>query len=470
MSIIRGVLLAGRFRTQHDLDRMTHDDMRNTLIVELAGRSRQTGLQGFDDARLAGFGAVLVTLRTGRIRDDAALKGMTADDMRNILIVELGGQTGMSGSALQAMSDLDLVLLALGRGQPGSLTPGSFIRGVLLAGQFRTQHELDRMSADDMRNTLIVEMAGHSNQNDYQAFNDFALAGAGAAMVLLRGAGIRTDAQLKAMSADDQRNVLIVEVGSQTGLGARLQGLSNMDLVLAALGVDPVFSTPRPHTYAFSVDSFECQVQRSDNDHSDSDWLTLVVAVIDPVTKSATVIPAEPIQIGGSIHHGDNMRGPFISAPFQVPDGNAVSVSCLIVNLGSSDAEDQFAQAVKVTNKVVDAVAPIAGTIAGFIFGDPAQGFQIGSQIAAGFDVVVKGLGEAFDFIGVHFGPPNCNGEVVKDTLLYQPGEWVRAVGQPAQKQYTAPAGSDRCGSPAQSLLRFSAQRFPAGSLFGSEG
>ena len=89
MFLIRGVLLAGQFRSQHDLDKMSHDDMRNTLIVELAGRSRQTNLQSFNDDTLAGMGALLVYLRTARIRDDAVLKTMTADDMRNILIVEL---------------------------------------------------------------------------------------------------------------------------------------------------------------------------------------------------------------------------------------------------------------------------------------------------------------------------------------------------------------------------------------------
>ena len=35
----------------------------------------------------------------------------------------------------------------------------SLIRGVLLAGKFRTHHELNRMSQEDQRNTLIVEMA-----------------------------------------------------------------------------------------------------------------------------------------------------------------------------------------------------------------------------------------------------------------------------------------------------------------------
>ena len=46
------------------------------------------------------------------------------------------------------------------------------------------------------------------------------------------------------MSVDDQRNVAIVEIGVQTNLGSKLQGLRNMDLVLTAMGVDPVFRTP----------------------------------------------------------------------------------------------------------------------------------------------------------------------------------------------------------------------------------
>jgi hypothetical protein len=92
------------------------------------------------------------------------------------------------------------------------------------------------MSHDDMRNTLIVVMTSLSNQTDYQAYNDADLAGVGAVMVFLREAGIRNDANLRTMSADDQRNVAIVELKGQTG--RNLQGLGNLDLVLAALGVE----------------------------------------------------------------------------------------------------------------------------------------------------------------------------------------------------------------------------------------
>jgi hypothetical protein len=470
MSLIRGVLLAGQFRSQHDLNKMSRDDMRNTLIVELAGRSRQTNLQSFNDDTLAGMGALLVYLRTARIRNDAELKTMTADDMRNILIVELGTQTQMTGPALQGMGNIDLVLLGLGKPLPGSLNMGDFIRGVLVTGQFRTQHELNNMSPDDQRNTLIVEMTKHSNQTDYQAFGDSALAGAGAVMVFLRMARIRSDAELKRMSADDQRNVAIVEVGSQTNLGSRLQGLTNLDLVLTALGVDPVFKTSKPRSYVFSVDSFECRTQRSDNEHSDSDWATLVVTVIDPVTKNARVLPTEPIHLEGAIKAGNLIKGPFQTVPFELDDGATVVVNCLITNLGSSDAEDQFKQGVEVTKKVVDTVAPIAGTVIGFVFGDPQAGFSIGKEIAGGFEIAISGFGEAFDFMGIHAGPANCNGEVLSDTFIYQPGEWVQSINRPASKSYTGPQGNERCGSPPESTLNFSAQRFPPGGIFGNDG
>jgi hypothetical protein len=239
---IRGVLLAGRFRTQQELNSMSLVDMRNTLIVELSNRSKESDFQRFDNDTLAGMGAALVFLRETKIRDDATLKTMTADDQRNTLIVEIAAQTGQ-GQRLQGFSTMDLVLVGLGsdlatKGQgPGVVS--SFIRGALLAGNFRTQHELDAMPREDQRNTLIVEMAKHSNQNNYQAFNDATLEGMGAVMVALRSGRMRDDAGLRTMSADDQRNTLIVEMDRQTHLGKRLQGLTNMQLVLTALGIEP---------------------------------------------------------------------------------------------------------------------------------------------------------------------------------------------------------------------------------------
>jgi len=249
MSLIRGVLLAGKFRTQKELNAMTKEDRRNTLIQELSVRTNQgvSHFQAMNDEILAGTGAVLVFLRTARIRTDAELKTISDDDQRNILIVEIGGQTH-KGRELQALSNLELVLIGLGKLDKRDLEQPSYIRGVLVAGKFRTQHELDHMSSEDQRNTLIVELTNRSNQSNYQSFNNWDLAGAGAILVFLREAGIRTDVALKQMSADDQRNTMIVEMNSQTGLGRRLQGLTNMNLVRLALGVaqTEIFQRPIP--------------------------------------------------------------------------------------------------------------------------------------------------------------------------------------------------------------------------------
>lgn len=259
MSLIRGVLLAGGFRTQHDLNRMSHGDQRNTLIVELSSRTAQPDYQAFDDDALIGAGAVFVTLRRAGIRDDRGLKLMTVDDLRNTLIVEVAAQVPHLASRLQGMTNLQLVLQALGAADPSALQQSSFLRGVLLAGGFRTHHQLLRMSADDQRNTLIVELSGRTKAFDYQSLNDYALAAAGAVLVLLRQARIRDDASLRTMSIDDMRNTLIVELAAQTGLGSRLQELPSVDLVRAALGEDassllpdlppPLLQVPPPARY-----------------------------------------------------------------------------------------------------------------------------------------------------------------------------------------------------------------------------
>ena len=259
MSAIRGVLLTGKFRTHHELNQMSADDQRNTLIVELAGRTKQTPgplspspiqrLQSMNAEALAGLGAIYVYLRDARIRSESQLRTMSDDDLRNTMIVESDAQTHL-GSSLQGWSNLDLVLRGLGHQDFGrALRLPTYLRGVLLAGRFRTHAELNGMSLDDMRNTLIVELARYSNEPNYQAFDDFALAGMGAVMVFLREGKIRNDQELGTMSADDQRNTLIVEIEAQTRQGvATLQSLSNMDLVRLGLGLEPqdVLAPTRP--------------------------------------------------------------------------------------------------------------------------------------------------------------------------------------------------------------------------------
>lgn len=113
---ISGVLLVGKFRTQQQLNGMSSDGMRNTLITELGGRTKDTGgyYQSLNDADLAGAGALLVYLRETGSLTDQQIKTMSADNMRNDVIVQVGAQTGR-GRDLQALSNMDLLKLVLER-------------------------------------------------------------------------------------------------------------------------------------------------------------------------------------------------------------------------------------------------------------------------------------------------------------------------------------------------------------------
>jgi hypothetical protein len=115
----------------------------------------------------------------------------------------------------------------------GSVTWSESTDGMLLAGKFRSRPELSRMTPEDKRNTLITELANRTKSpvSYYQSLNNNDLAGAGALLVSLRASGTRTDQQIKAMSAEDLRNTVVVEANVRTnrGIGA-LQALSNMDM------------------------------------------------------------------------------------------------------------------------------------------------------------------------------------------------------------------------------------------------
>lgn len=110
---ISSVLIVGKFRRPSDLVGISLDDQRNILIVELGGRTNQSGgyYQSLDNETLAGTGAMLVFARAAKIRTDQAIKTITDDDLRNIFIVEIYARTLRTD--LQGLSNIELVRLAL---------------------------------------------------------------------------------------------------------------------------------------------------------------------------------------------------------------------------------------------------------------------------------------------------------------------------------------------------------------------
>jgi hypothetical protein len=215
-------------------------------------------------------------------------------------------------------------------------------------------------------------------------------------------------------------------------------------------------------TYMLSVNRVEVHNQKASTDHSDDDWLMLVCTVINPVTKDVQTLPAITTKIGSTIHTGDILTGPFRSNPITTDDSNIVIVNYLVTNLGSTnETEKQFAQAVQITDKVVGVAGPIVGAAVGLLLGgDPAGGFKVGQQIAKGLDTAISTASDIFDFLHIHVGPPDCNGEVLHDTLTFLPDQLKQAMGQSASREYPndqqpAPPQPEGCGLAPHTKVTF---------------
>ena len=112
------------------------------------------------------------------------------------------------------------------------------IENAILFGSWRTESQLDDMSAGDMRNTLIVEMNRISSLSipELQALNSNgnlgSLTGFSAISIYLLTRNIRTSADLGTMNYDDQRNTLITFLAANTDISTRdLQAKSDFELV-----------------------------------------------------------------------------------------------------------------------------------------------------------------------------------------------------------------------------------------------
>ncbi len=106
----RGMLVAGKWRRRSDLTMETDDGVRNTLIVEIGGHSKDgPDLQGFSDARLVEMASIIVFLMAAKIHDRQWLQTQSAKEHRGQLIRFIHGKAGKSVASLEALSDAELV-------------------------------------------------------------------------------------------------------------------------------------------------------------------------------------------------------------------------------------------------------------------------------------------------------------------------------------------------------------------------
>jgi len=169
-------------------------------------------------------------------RDYEGLQGLKLQDYENvdatgkIKISPIRGAKGLNVPNIAPGETFAEVTTQLFE-NPIEMTPG----GILVAGKWRTQDELNKMSAGDIRNTLIVELSKRSIRPGgyFQDKKDDDLVGFGAMVVFLLKFGIRNDTWLKQNTDDDHRNILIYVLAETQRPG--LQGMSNQKLVQIGL-------------------------------------------------------------------------------------------------------------------------------------------------------------------------------------------------------------------------------------------
>jgi hypothetical protein len=237
---LRGVLLAGKWATEAELK--THDDewWRNGLIVKLHEYTKPEpgfSYQAFTNDDLIGQAAIVLFLSQDASYGIDKLKTMSADEQRTAIIEYNHDHAGIPISDLKPLSNRQLAQRALDVMSVFSME--MTLRGVLLAGKWATEAELKKHDDEWWRNGLIIKLHEYTKAEpgfSYQSFtNDDLISNAAMVVFLSQARGHGIDA-LKNMSADQQRNSMVVHDNQHTGIPVGiLQGLSNRQLVRVAL-------------------------------------------------------------------------------------------------------------------------------------------------------------------------------------------------------------------------------------------
>ena len=205
----------------------------------------------------------------------------------------------------------------------------------------------------------------------------------------------------------------------------------------------------------FGIDRLDIINQKSDTNHTDIDSLSLVWTITRAATK-VTQWYTKTITIPGPLTSGQSVAGPFSTDPFKLSPGDLLTVTAVISNLGFTPADQQAAQALTITKKVVDDLGPIIGAIVGGAIGGPGgviEGFTKGKDISDAFDTAVQGLSDLASSLGIPVGHPDCNGVVLQNSWTYAANDLATAFGLPVPQQITGPE-KEGCGhAPVTNLV-----------------
>ena len=216
-----------------------------------------------------------------------------------------------------------------------------------------------------------------------------------------------------------------------------------------------------------TFDQMQILTKKSDSRHSDNDWL-IVTWFVGPHNVRTDNVPLRNQAGSVVLDSGDTIRP--VSLSVNCADGDLVTATFEVVNLGSTDFSDQVQAAADIGKQISETVAKIYlkaaeevvryGVPFGKVFADGIEQVEpaiVSSVGAAWDDIIVPLVDDIIEFLQKLAGRPNCNGDVLHDIVIFMPFEpkdpqtWTNAP-------YVASSKSG-CGSPASTSVVFTRER-----------
>jgi hypothetical protein len=211
-----------------------------------------------------------------------------------------------------------------------------------------------------------------------------------------------------------------------------------------------------------TFDQMQILTKKSDSRHSDNDWL-IVTWFVGPDNLRTDTVPLRNQAGSVVLDSGDTIQ-PVSLLPVGCADGDLVTATFQVVNLGSTDFSDQEKAAADIGKKISETVAEIYVTAAEEVV---REGVPAGEVFAYGIEkvkpVIVSSVGAAWDdiimplvddvigFLQQLAGRPNCNGDVLHDIIVFMPFEPTDPQTS-TTPSYVASSKSG-CGSPASTSV-----------------
>lgn len=157
---LRRIAIDAGWRTASEAEAMSADEMRNLFVVELHQRLTADipGLSALPDRDLGSWAKMYLWFLERKMNTEAELKTFTLAKLRAEVIQEINYHAGETVPGLESLAVFQLAARA-------ELTVVGEVYSVLLDLGWRRAVELKAMSPGDMRNTLIVELDLVSSDN-----------------------------------------------------------------------------------------------------------------------------------------------------------------------------------------------------------------------------------------------------------------------------------------------------------------